>query len=247
LSASAYETRSDGLPTREYKRARRQALLREVNEQLRRLAELFDLGGELDLICECGSEECSERLLLAVTDYERIRRSPTHAVVKTRHPSPGAERIVDGDGCSSVTELEQGFPSIQAQDGSVRPSPMRALIVDDDAAFRELVRALVLELGGEVAGEAPDGDDAIALVHELRPDVVLMDVSMPRLDGIAAANAIRQRDASVRIVFLTGTHHEHTIERAQQSGIGMVLEKDSNDLATALAHALDLRKDGRPD
>jgi DNA-binding NarL/FixJ family response regulator len=78
---------------------------------------------------------------------------------------------------------------------------LRVLIADDRPRTRRALRALLAAHGGfEVVGEAADGEEALALVEVLRPDLVLLDVWMPRLDGIAAAAAIKARWPSIRVV-----------------------------------------------
>src|SRR5205809_7248768 len=66
---------------------------------------------------------------------------------------------------------------------------MRALVVDDDDAFRTLVVALLAEVA-DVVEQAADGDVAVQLARDLRPDLIVMDIAMPRMDGISAARAI---------------------------------------------------------
>lgn len=83
---------------------------------------------------------------------------------------------------------------------------MRAIIVDDEPMTRSGLRRFIKwdELGMEVAGEAEDGIAAYELYLEKRPDIVLCDVRMPRMDGIAFAERIRQIDPACRIIFLSG-------------------------------------------
>jgi two-component system, chemotaxis family, protein-glutamate methylesterase/glutaminase len=81
---------------------------------------------------------------------------------------------------------------------------VRALVVDDNEPFRVLVVALLRDVAA-VVEQAPDGDTAVRMARELRPDIVVMDISMPRLDGISAARAIQLAVPSARIVFLSGT------------------------------------------
>ena len=70
---------------------------------------------------------------------------------------------------------------------------LRVLIVDDDSSFRALVRTLITNGHVKVVGEASDGEEAVRLVEKLTPDIVLMDVSMPKRDGVAAAEEIGER------------------------------------------------------
>jgi DNA-binding NarL/FixJ family response regulator len=82
--------------------------------------------------------------------------------------------------------------------------PVRVLVVDDYEFFRNLVRC-VLEVMPEfvVVGEAGNADEAIRRVENLHPDIVLMDVSMPGLDGITAMRIIKERWPSIKVVVVT--------------------------------------------
>jgi DNA-binding NarL/FixJ family response regulator len=81
---------------------------------------------------------------------------------------------------------------------------MRVLIVDDLAAVREALRLLLNdEPGVEVIGEARDGEEAVQLVEALRPDLVLMDIEMPRLGGLAAMRLIRRQPNPPRLVAMS--------------------------------------------
>ncbi|GAA2383259.1 response regulator transcription factor [Nonomuraea africana] len=104
---------------------------------------------------------------------------------------------------------------------------IRVLIVDDDA----LVRAgLSMILGGtddiEVAGEAADGDQVPRMVAEHRPDVVLMDIRMPRVDGLTATEALRSTANPPEVVVLTTFHADAQVLRALRSGAAGFLLKD---------------------
>ncbi len=81
---------------------------------------------------------------------------------------------------------------------------MRVLVADDQQSVRAVVREVLTDAGHEVVAEAADGRGAYALVCSERPDVVLLDLTMPEVDGIAALRLIRERDQAVRVVVHTG-------------------------------------------
>lgn len=107
-------------------------------------------------------------------------------------------------------------------------APVRLLIVDDDP----LVRAgLKLMLGGaddiDIVGEGSDGSEAEALVDRLRPDVVLMDIRMPVMDGLTATEALRARPDAPEIVVLTTFHADEQVLRAIRAGAAGFVLKDT--------------------
>ena len=105
---------------------------------------------------------------------------------------------------------------------------IRVLIVDDHAVVREGLRAfLELQDGIEVAGEAADGEEAVAAAERLRPDVVLMDLVMPRLDGVAAMRALRERVPGARVVVLTSFLDDDKLLPALRAGAAGYLLKNA--------------------
>ncbi len=95
---------------------------------------------------------------------------------------------------------------------------MRTLLVDDHALFRDGVASLLLAWGHEVVGQAADGSQAIEMVDETSPDVVLMDVRMPNVSGIEATAEIKARHPEVAIVMLTVSEEEADLFRAIKAG-----------------------------
>ncbi|XVS60842.1 response regulator [Actinosynnema sp. CA-299493] len=105
--------------------------------------------------------------------------------------------------------------------------PVRVLVVDDQALFREaLVTLLEVQPEIEVVGEAGDGERAVRLCAELRPDVVLMDLRMPVLDGIAATNRLRVEQPGVRVLALTTFDDDADVFAALRAGALGYLLKD---------------------
>ncbi len=119
-------------------------------------------------------------------------------------------------------------------------SGIRLVIADDHAILREGLRALLKTAGDiEVVGEAHDGESAIAEVARLRPDVVLMDVSMPGLGGLEATLQIRKDQPDTRIVVLTQYEDREYLRRFLKAGVaGYLLKKTVGaDLVSAIRAA----------
>ena len=119
---------------------------------------------------------------------------------------------------------------------------IRVLVVDDHAVVREGLRAFLdLQDGIEVAGEAGDGEEAVAAAERLRPDVVLMDLVMPRVDGLEAMRALRERVPSARVIVLTSYLDDERLLPALRAGAAGYLLKNvqPQELARAVrtAHA----------
>ncbi|MFQ5880503.1 MAG: response regulator [Dehalococcoidia bacterium] len=107
---------------------------------------------------------------------------------------------------------------------------IRVLLADDHAVLRAGLRALIsAEPDMEVVGEANDGLEAVAGVEELAPDVVVMDISMPHLDGLEAARRIRERGQDTRLLFLTVHAEEQYLLQALKVGACGYVVKSSAD------------------
>jgi DNA-binding NarL/FixJ family response regulator len=111
--------------------------------------------------------------------------------------------------------------------------PTRVLIVDDEPLFVEMVQVLLeAEEGLEVVGTAADGKRGVELAVSLDPDVVVMDVSMPVMNGIDATREIRQRNPGACVLILTGGSNVAEVDDARKAGASGYLTKDriANDL-----------------
>jgi two-component system, response regulator PdtaR len=115
---------------------------------------------------------------------------------------------------------------------------MRILIAEDETIIRLDLRDLLERAGHEIAGEARDGEEAVALARELQPDLAIMDVKMPRLDGIEAAKRILD-ERPMPIVLLTAYGQQELVARAVEAGVFGYLVKPfrEQDLVPAIETA----------
>jgi len=118
-----------------------------------------------------------------------------------------------------------------------KPEPLRVLIADDHRLFAEALEAiLATDERIEVVGQASDGREAVELARTLDPDVVLMDVSMPVLDGFEATREIRSAGEDVRVLMLTGSNSRADVDRSREAGASGYVTKDR--IASELVSAI---------
>lgn len=120
------------------------------------------------------------------------------------------------------------------------PGSIRVMIVDDhDMVRRGLAAFLKVKADLELVGEASNGQEALYLCEQVQPDVILMDLVMPKVDGTAATRAIRERWPHVQIIALTSFQEKELVQKALQAGaIGYLLKNVSvDDLAKAIRAA----------
>jgi NarL family two-component system response regulator LiaR len=120
------------------------------------------------------------------------------------------------------------------------PTPIRVLLVDDHAVVRSGLGAFLLAFDDlELVGEAGGGEEAVRLCEQLCPDVVLMDLVMPGMDGAAATHAIRERCPHIQVIALTSFKEKELVQGALEAGaIGYLLKNVSaGELADAIRAA----------
>jgi len=121
---------------------------------------------------------------------------------------------------------------------------LRILICDDHALFREGIKAtLRREPSIEIAGEVENGRDAVAEVKRLKPNVVLMDIAMPELNGLEATMRIKESDPDIKVLIMTMYDDENVITRCLAAGASGYVLKDAP--PSQLLYALDMVQKGR--
>lgn len=118
-------------------------------------------------------------------------------------------------------------------------SPRKVLVAEDEALIRLDLVELLTDEGFEVIGQAADGEEAVKLARELEPDLVIMDVKMPKMDGITAAEVIAE-ERIAPIVMLTAFSQRDLVERARDAGAMAYVVKpfDASDVVPAIEIAM---------
>lgn len=149
-----------------------------------------------------------------------------------RRPAAHTRSLAGSDGSGPGSSRSDGDG-----DGAGQGEHLRVVIVDDHETLREGVKALLLEEPDlAVVGEAADGQQALDLVRRREPDVVLLDVAMPGMDGLEAASRLRERHPALRIIGLSTFSHEDMGERMLEAGADLYLCKSDpgTDLVAAI-------------
>jgi two-component system, chemotaxis family, chemotaxis protein CheY len=103
--------------------------------------------------------------------------------------------------------------------------PVRYLVVDDSVFARKNIIKMIEMFGGEVAGEAGDGLTAIAEFNRIKPDIVLMDITMPQMEGIEAVERIVRQHPDARIIMVSSVGYQENILAALQKGAKHFVQK----------------------
>lgn len=121
------------------------------------------------------------------------------------------------------------------------PQPIRILLADDHTVVRSgLSAVLAMQDDFKIVGEAGDGEETLRLCENLHPDVVLMDLLMPKLNGVAATKAIKERWPQIQVIALTSFKEKEYVEGALKAGASGYLLKNvsANELVTAVRRAV---------
>ena len=147
-------------------------------------------------------------------------RRADHPVGRDRNPGADDRAVSQG-------AAQDGVDGLSAGGRRAMTRPISVLIVDDHPVVRRGLRVLLeVQDGIEVAGEAGDGATALALAAEHAPDVILLDLKLPGMDGIAVLNELRSRDSAARVLVLTSATEPASASLAVRSGAAGVLYKD---------------------
>src|ERR1700719_2200925 len=135
-----------------------------------------------------------------------------------RHPFHPSAR--EGE-CPDKEKAMKQFAALLRKDNQ----PVRYLVVDDSVFARKNLIKMIEMFGGEVAGEAGDGLTAIAEYNRTKPDIVLMDITMPQMEGIEAVERIVRQHAEARIVMVSSVGYQENILAALQKGAKHFVQK----------------------
>ncbi|MGK2309466.1 ANTAR domain-containing response regulator [Cutibacterium sp. V970] len=130
-------------------------------------------------------------------------------------------------------------PTRSTSDSGVEKEHPRVVVAEDEALIRLDLVELLEEHGYEIVGQASDGEEAVRLANELEPDLVVMDVKMPKMDGITAADKITE-DRICAVVMLTAFSQRDLIKRAKEAGAMAYVVKpfDASDVIPAIEIAM---------
>src|SRR5579884_3997699 len=179
-------------------------------------------------------------LLAARLPGERERLRP--ALAGLRRVDALLQPVVAGDEelLDPLADIRFHTATVTGQDWHMplpRSKPVHVLIADDHRLFAEALEAiLATDDRVEVVGRASDGGEAVELALRLRPDVVLMDVSMPVLDGFEATREIRAGGSDVSVLMLTGSNSRADVDRSRAAGASGYVTKDR--IASELVEAI---------
>jgi two-component system chemotaxis response regulator CheY len=133
--------------------------------------------------------------------------------------------------------------------GSNSQTPMTCLIVDDSAFARFHLRRLIDSFENVLASEAANGNEAITEYRRLKPDIVLMDIIMPGLEGVETVRRICESDPAARVIMISSISHREKVEEAFAAGAKYFIPKPvtTDDLRKAIEEVLKTRRGEKPE
>src|SRR3954469_19341824 len=151
----------------------------------------------------------------------RCRRSARKLCARPWQKFRSARRFQAGAVAVRRTFMEQYSALLRSKDRQ----PMRFLVVDDSVFARKNIAKMVEQFGGQIAGEAGDGLTAITEYDRLKPDMVLMDITMPQMEGIEAAERIVRNHPEARVIMVSSVGYQENIVTALQKGARHFVQK----------------------
>jgi DNA-binding NarL/FixJ family response regulator len=129
-------------------------------------------------------------------------------------------------------ESPNDIATISGAPAEVKPAPIRVVLADDHPIVRDgLRKLLMLEEDIQIVGEASDGREVLQVVQETEPDVVILDLRMPNLDGLSALQALQQFNKKARVIILTASEDKNEFVQAMKLGCsGIVLKQTAPEL-----------------
>jgi DNA-binding NarL/FixJ family response regulator len=122
-------------------------------------------------------------------------------------------------------EMTPALDNLTHQPEMTAGEPPRIMVVDDDQGFREMLRDFLADDGFDVVGEAPDGVEAVTQADRLKPDVIVMDLRMPRMDGLEATRRIKDTLPITQVVILSAYEDPALKRGAERAGVYCYLIK----------------------
>ena len=184
----------------------------------------------VEFLCECGTADCSETVSLTPAALEALRRTgrwvlaPGHTLSRGRETEARAAAARE-DARALRAQSAQQIRRAQRNLAAARVDVGRVLVVDDSEVFRQVAHAVLSATTDLRAfGEAGSGEEAIRLLPDLKPDLVLLDVHMPGLNGVETARLIREQRPST-VVVLVSADSRGLEETGVSAGAAAVVDK----------------------
>ncbi len=115
---------------------------------------------------------------------------------------------------------------------------LKVVIADDSRLMRAMIKRVLSSLGAEVVGEASNGEEAVKLIKEVKPDLAILDINMPKKDGLNVVKEVREAGMDTKVAFLTALNQPWVIEEAKKLGVTAFIPKPfkSEDLKKVISN-----------